>query len=360
MRTFVFAIALLLAAGAASQPTSELTGGTGTIYVGAFPSRVLVVDEATEQVVDEITMTLDGPPSDLLLSQDRNRLYMRDRTFEQIEVIDLQTRTTINTLTLSEGATKVRIRDFMVSPDERYVVLLLDAATKEIDRFAIAPRRLVQLNLATHEIIREIPWPDEEERVSVNMLFSPEGDLLYLFGDEILALETESFDVVDRWELSRIEEPGLGRFNFGFRPEPNEAPGFYSGIFRVQDPVQNRRLMGIARINLAEREVDFYTLGPDQPLSSFVVAPGREKAYAILSRIGHYEFWTFDLMGRRVENRQVIEGRPRMGLRPSTNGQLLYVHQAGATIDLYEASTYRHLRTIQLAGDMTNLLVVPN
>ena len=65
-------------------------------------------------------------------------------------------------------------------------------------------------------------------------------------------------------------------------------------------------------------------------------------------------------MGRRVENRQVIEGRPRMGLRPSTNGQLLYVHQAGATIDLYEASTYRYLRTIQLAGDMTNLFVVPN
>ena len=69
------------------------------------------------------------------------------------------------------------------------------------------------------------------------------------------------------------------------------------------------------------------------------MAPGREKAYPVLSRIGHYEFWTFDLVRRRVENRQVIEGRPRMGLSTSTSGQLLYVHQVDATIDLYEAAT---------------------
>ena len=94
----------------------------------------------------------------------------------------------------------------------------------------------------------------------------------------------------------------------------------------MQDPVQNRRLMGVARINLAERDVDFYTLGPDQPLSSFSLAPGRSKAYAILRQIGHYEFWTFDLEERRVERREVIEGRPRMSLAVSTNGRLLYVH----------------------------------
>ena len=49
-----------------------------------------------------------------------------------------------------------------------------------------------------------------------------------------------------------------------------------------------------------------------------------------------------------------------MAFNPSTNGQLLYVHQAGATIDIYEAATYRYLRSIQLAGDMTNVLVVAN
>ena len=355
-----FAILGILPVGALAQPAGGLTGGDGTFYVGAFPNRIYVIDEATEQVVDTIEMTLGGPPNDMRMSADGSRMYMRDRTFEQIEVIDLETRSTIDTFTLSEGTTKVRIRSMVVSPDDRYAVMLADTATKQIDRFEIAPRRLLQVDLSSHEIMREIPWPDGEEQTGVSMLFSPDGGLLYLFGGEIVALDTDSFEEVDRWELSRIEAPALERFSFGFRVDPNEEPGYFTSLFRVQDRVQNRRLMGVARINLAERDVDFYTLGPDQPLSSFSLAPGRSKAYAILRRIGHYEFWTFDLDGRRVEQREVIKGRPRMSLAVSTNGRLIYVHQAGATIDLYEASTYRYLRTIDLDGDMTNLFLVPN
>ena len=354
-----FALLALLPLAAPAQPAGGLTGGDGTFYVGAFPNRIYVIDEASEQVVDTIEMTLGGPPNEMRMSADGSRMYMRDRTFEQVEVIDLVTRSTIDTFTLSEGATKVRIRSLVVSPDDTYAVLLADTAIKHPDRFEIAPRRLLQVDLASHEIMREIPWPDGEERTGASMMFSPDGDLLYLFGDEILALDTDSFEVIDRWELSSVEAPDLERFSFGFGVDRNEEPGYFTNLFRVSDPVQNRRLMGIARINLAERDVDFYTLGPDEPLSSFSLAPDRRKAYAVLKRIGHYEIWTFDLEGRRVERRQVVEGRPRMSLGVSTNGRLLYVHQAGATIDLLEASTYRYLRTISLAGDMTNLFLVP-
>lgn len=361
MRELIRTLAILafLPVAAPAQPGAELTGGDGTFYVGAFPNRIYVIDEATEQVVDTIEMTLGGPPNEMRMSADGSRMYMRDRTFEQVEVIDLETRSTVDTFTLSEGATKVRIRSLVVSPDDAYAVLLADTAIKHPDRFEIAPRRLLQVDLASHEIMREIPWPDGEERTGASMMFSPDGGLLYLFGAEILALDTDSFEVVDRWELSSIEAPDLERFSFGFGVDRNEEPGYFTNLFRVSDPVQNRRLMGIARINLAERDVDFYTLGPDEPLSSFSLAPGREKAYAVLKRIGHYEIWTFDLAGRRVERRAVIEGRPRMSLAVSTNGQLIYVHQAGATIDLLEASTYRYLRTISLDGDMTNLFLVP-
>ena len=357
--SFAIAIAAAVTAGASAQSAPEVTAGTGTIYVGAYPNRIFVVDEATEAVVDEIRMTLDGPPGDLMLSQDGARFYMRDQTFEQIEVIDVATRRSVDTFTLSEGTTKVRIRSFRVAPDHSYIILLRDAATKLVDRFEIAPRALVQVDLETHEVMREIPWPDDEERVRVSMMFSPGGDLLYLFGEEIIVLETEAFEEVDRWQLSQLDASGLGRFDFGFQNDPNEEPGFFSGVFRVQDPVQNRSLMGIARINLAERDIDFYSLGPAERVSSFALAPGRQKAYGLLSRIGHYEFWTFDLAGRQLENRQVFDGRPRMRMRPSSNGQILYVWLAGATIDLYEAATYRYLRTITLDGDMTTMFVVP-
>ncbi|MDA1092353.1 MAG: hypothetical protein O3A25_03635 [Acidobacteria bacterium] len=366
MRLLLLLLALVTAVAVAApvtaQPATDLTGGTGTLLVGGYPNRVFVVDEATEQVVADITMTLDGPPSSMALSEDRTRLYMRDRTFEQIEIMDVVTRRTIDTLTLSEGQTKVRIRNFRPAPDHSSIILLTDKATKQLDRFEIAPPALVQVDVATHDVVREIPWPDglvAGGYSGVNVLFSPDGGLLYLFGDEIVALETDTFEEVERWELSQPDEGGVGRFNFGFNYDRNEEPGFYSGIFRVRDEVQNRSLMGVARINLAERDVDFYTLGPSEPVSSFALAPGGQTAYALLSEIGRYEIWTFDLVGRRLARRQTIEGRPRMGLATSTNGQILYIHQAGNTIDLYEAATYRYLRTITLPGDMSQFFVVP-
>jgi len=35
-----------------------------------------------------------------------------------------------------------------------------------------------------------------------------------------------------------------------------------------------------------------------------------------------------------------------MALKTSSNGKVLYIYQAGNTIDLYEAETYQYLRTI--------------
>ena len=72
------AIAAAVTAVASAQSAPAVTAGTGTIYVGAYPNRIFVVDEATEAVVDEIRMTLDGPPSALMLSKDWTRFYMRD------------------------------------------------------------------------------------------------------------------------------------------------------------------------------------------------------------------------------------------------------------------------------------------
>ncbi len=48
-----------------------------------------------------------------------------------------------------------------------------------------------------------------------------------------------------------------------------------------------------------------------------------------------------------------------MTLSVSSNGTLLYIHSAGATIDVYDAATYEHLRQVQLDADMTSFLLVP-
>ena len=44
----------------------------------------------------------------------------------------------------------------------------------------------------------------------------------------------------------------------------------------------------------------------------------------------------------------------------SSNGKLVYVYVAGATVDICDAATHKYLRTIALGGDQTTeLFVVP-
>jgi hypothetical protein len=118
-------------------------------------------------------------------------------------------------------------------------------------------------------------------------------------------------------------------------------------------------MMGIGRIDLNARKVDFTPVGPSVGLA-FAQAPDRKRGYGLLQDIGSYEFWTFDLENKKVLSRTPFKGRPRMGLRVSSNGRLIYVYVAGATIDVYEAAGFKYLRTIQMNADQTTNLIVLN
>jgi hypothetical protein len=335
-----------------------LSGGDQLFYVGTYAGNVQIIDEATEQRIGEIKLQT-GIPRSLILSQNRQRFYVLDSTLEKVEVVDIASRASLNTFTLSQGNKKTRIRGMQVDPLERFMILLSRTATKLVDRWEISDIALQLYDLREKKITRSIPWPRGEERENINIRFSPDGKLLYFFGDDILILETENFTEVDTWPISRPIESGLGRINFGPVDDINDDPGFFTGLFTIQDPVQNRRIMGIGRVNLVAKTIDFSPIGPAEGVS-FAMAPDRKRGYGLLQQIGRYEFWAFDLESKKLLNRTPFEGRPRMALRVSSNGKLLYVFQAGATVDVYEAATYKYLRTVQMDADQTtNLFILP-
>ena len=341
-----------------AQSEDRITGGTGTLYFGSYPQQITVVDEATERVLDPIPVRI-GVPRNLTLSPDRSRFYMIDSTYEWFEVIDVARRETVHAFTLSQDTRKARIRGFTVHPDGRHVVLVVDTAVKLIDRFEVEEPKLLLYDMERDVVVRELVWPNGHPYGSNRMLFSPDGRFLYYFDEDVLVLETDTYTEVNRWAISEPIESGLGRLDLNFTPDLiNEVPGFFTGLFSVHDDTQDRDLMGIARIDLSNQDVDLYTLGPAVRRVSFALAPGREKAYGLSSEIGRYEFWTFDLEGRRLEGRHPFPGRPRMALNVSTNSRLLYISLAGNTIDLYDADTFAYLRTITLDGDQTTRMIV--
>jgi hypothetical protein len=348
----------LAAQGKPAAPTANLSGGNGKLYIGTYRGDIHIYDEATEKLEDRIILKT-GLPRSLLPSQDRTRFYVLNSTYEQIEVVDIASRKTLNTFTLSTGNKHMRVISMQADPLNRYLILLTRTATKLIDRWEIGPPTLQQFDLASGQVTRTIPWPKGEERESVNMRFSPDGKLLYFYGDEVVIVDTEKFEEVETWPFTQPSEGGLGRINLGPVHDFYDAPGTFTGLFTMQDPVQKRRIMGIGKVDMSARRIDFRPLGPAEQVS-FSQSPDRKKAYGIKSDIGRYEFWTFDLEKASVVSRQEFTGRPRMVPRVSSNGRILYVYNAGQTIDLYEAATYKYLRTIQIGADQTTeLFVVP-
>jgi hypothetical protein len=332
--------------------------GNGKLYIGTYGGDIRIYDEATEKLEERISLKI-GLPRSITPSADRTRFYVLNSTFEKLEVVDIATRRTLNTWELSSGNNHMRVTSLVADPLNRYLVLLTRTSTKLVDRWDIGAPTLNQFDLASGQITRTIPWPKGEERETVNLRFSPDGKLLYFFGDDVTIMETEKFTEVETWPFTTPSEGGLGRINLGPVHDFYDRPGTFTGLFTMQDPVQKRRIMGIGKVDLAARKIDFRPIGPAEQVS-FAQAPDHRRAYGIKSEIGRYEFWTFDLENAKVVSRQEFKGRPRMVPRVSSNGRVIYVYVAGETIDLYEAATYKYLRTIHMGADQTTeLFVVP-
>src|SRR5271167_3295140 len=62
------------AVSAAAKPETPTLSSKGLLYVGAWPHDVLVIDEASEKLVDRIDLKT-GVPFTLTLSHDRRTLY---------------------------------------------------------------------------------------------------------------------------------------------------------------------------------------------------------------------------------------------------------------------------------------------
>lgn len=363
MRAILPALIVLSATALSAQKPVTPAGGNHLMYIGTYAGSIQIFDEATEALTGEIKLKT-GIPRSLTLSQSRTTFYVLDSTNERIEIVDIATRATTETFTLSDGNKKVRIRGMQVDPLERFLILLTRSATRQIDRWEIGDISMQLYDLAQKKVTRSIPWPRGEEREFVNIRFSPDGKLLYFFGDDVLILETTNFTEVDTWPLSRPIEPGLGRVNFGAVDDFNEDPGFFTGLFTSQDPIQNRRIMNLGRVNLVAKTIDLTPVGPAEGIS-FAMSLDRKRAWGLLQGggsatqpIGRYEFWAFDVTARKLISRTAFEGRPRMALRVSSNGRLLYIYQAGETIDVYDSTSYKKLRTIEMNADQTTSLFI--
>lgn len=86
----------------------------GSIFLGAHPDGVLVVDEATQQVIDKFP-TQAGLPTGMRMSYDRKKIYLTSGDRAGVSVVDIATRKVVNHFVLNSGSRQIRFSSGVAS-----------------------------------------------------------------------------------------------------------------------------------------------------------------------------------------------------------------------------------------------------
>jgi len=344
----LFSLMALLAAAATA----------GTLYLPAYPAAVLVFDESKGQIVDRISLAT-GTPMSVRLAPDHKKIYVTTIDHNGIEVIDVATRKVINHFVLNTETKQYRFRGGAVDPDGK----LFYTVTREIDKlpehFEVARAKYTVIDLAQQKIIRTADMSREDELTNrLAFEVSPDGKYLYQFGPKITILQTSDFKIVDQLDLAQPDFHGMENVHLGGDLDLISQPGVHTSIFNSSDPIVHNRVFGLARLDLATRQVTYNPIGPaPSGMAGLQVTPDKKLAYTIVANgaFGNKrcEFWGFDLTTDRLTQKAEVPCRSRFSFGMSSDGKKLYIYGAGFEIEVYDTATLKLEKTWDLHTDVT-------
>ncbi|MGA2741719.1 MAG: hypothetical protein ABSG65_30315 [Bryobacteraceae bacterium] len=337
----------------------------GTLYLPAYPAAILVFDESKGQIVDRIPLET-GTPMSLRLAPDRKKIYVTTVDHNGVEVIDVSTRKVVNHFVLNTATKQYRFRGGAVDPEGK----LFYTVTKEIDKFPehfeVAKAKYTVIDLAQQKIVKTADMSREDENSRLSFAVSPDGKYLYQFGPKITILQTSDFKVVDQLDLAQPDFQGMENVHLGGDMDLIGQPGVHTSIFTSADPIVHNRVFGLARLDLATRQVNYNPIGPAPPgMAGLQVTPDKKMAYTIVSN-GSFgnkrcEFWAFDLTTDRLTRKEEVPCRTRFSFGMSSDGRKLYIYGAGFEVEVYDTATLKLEKTWDLHTDVTfaGIVVLP-
>ena len=341
----------------------------GTLFCGAYPDLVLVVDEASGKVVDKIKL-VTGLPRSLRLSPDRKTIYVSTNDHNGFEVIDVATHKVTNHFVLDDATHKYRVNGGAPDPDGKVLYTSTTEITKMPDRYVIGKPKYTIVDLAQQKIVKTVDEPNESGRGGFgggrgggNFEVSPDGKYLYQFGNVVTVLNSSDFSVVERIELELSGGMPAENLGLGGIQEALGEPGQRVSLFNYSDPIVHNRVFGLARFDLNTRKFEFKPIGPSPAtIGGLHVTPDQKMGYT-MSQNGfggnrRCEFWGIDLVTTRLARTAEVPCRTRYDFGVSSDGAKLYIYAAGYEIEVYDAVTFKLLDTWDLGQDMTGPMVV--
>ena len=342
-----------------------------TIFLGAYPDRILVFDESKGQVVDKIPLTT-GLPTSMRLSMDRKKIYVTTNDHSGLEVIDVATHKVLNHFVLNTPTKRYRFNGGVADPNDKVFYTVTTEMNKLNDRYEIGKLKYTILDLAQQKVVKTFDIAKEDENANAGYYgraafeISPDGKNLYQFRDKVVILSTDDFKVVDRIDLAKPDFADMENIGFGGLLDSISEPGKHISLFNSADPIVHNRVFGIARFDLTSRQTNFTPIGPaPQGMAGLQVAPDKKNAYTVVTTgtLGNKrcEFWAFDLGTNHITQTMELPCRSRFSFGMGGDGQKLYIYGAGYEIEVFDAKTLKYERTWDLNNDVTGagMIVLP-
>ncbi len=347
-----------------------VTAQAGTLFLPAYPAHVLIVDEATQKILDRVPTEI-GLPTGSYLSYDRKKIYLTTQDHNGIAVLDIATHKIVNHFLLNNGNHQFRFRGIAPDPEDKLLYTVVTEVVKQVDRFEIDKPQYAVIDLAQQKIVRTADMSPGDQGPNMGfgrggMMVSPDGKYLYQFRNQVVVVDTNTFKVVDRIELAKPEFPGMTNVGLGGLLETIQEPGYYTSLFSSEDPNVHFKTFGIARFDLNKREFTYDPIGPAMPgMGNLEVSPDRKMGYTIVATGQHgtrsCEFWAFDLVNHRRTMTAPYACPTHFRLGISSTGNELYITGSGYTIDVFDAATLKPKGVTDLNNDITmaSMIVAP-
>jgi hypothetical protein len=348
------------------------------MYIGTLDKKLLIIDEDKEEIVDQ--MPLEGIPRVTALSADRKTLYIFT-TQMLVETVDLEARKVTSSFSIVDPNTHLRLQGsapdrinvgsntrfsgLAVDPNGRYIYTTMRVVLKDIDQYRIEPPQFVAIDLQDKKVAKAWPFPKEMDQgfgFNATYKVSPDGKLLYVFQDDILVFDLATFKQVDRIALAQPEYPGATPYRLAANEDAFDAPDTVTSVFTAVDDIVHKGTLGLAKINLLTRKVDYFPIGPMLPMMGFQVSPDHKRGYSVMPKIGtganrSTEWWGWDLEHHNVIKKKEFESRPTFRFAVGGTGKKLYMYGAGSTLEIFDADTLDSHKVIYLNKDTTTNLI---
>jgi len=351
------------------------------MYVGTLDKKLLVIDEVKEEVVGEIP--LGGIPRTTALSADKKKLYIFS-TQMLLETVDLESRQVISSFSLADPRNRLRIQanapdpinigsnarytGLAVDPKGRYIYTTMRNVVKDIDQYRVEPPQFVAIDLQEKKIAKAWPFPKEMDQgfgFNATYKVSADGKRLYVFQEDILVFDLDTFKQIDKIQLAQPPYPGASPYRLAANDDAFDAPDTVTSVFTSVDSIVHKGTLGLAKIDLTTRKVDYFPIGPLLPMTGFQLSPDRKRGYSVVPKIAPganrmTEWWVWDVENHKVIKKKEFDSRPTFRFAVGGDGKKLYLYGAGSTLEVWDSATLESRKLIYLNKDTTtNLVTLP-